>query len=60
MSKAVLIFLIFIILLGIFGKLRLPLFPKIKRNSAMSQAKKCKECGSYMFKDIDCSCKTKS
>ena len=39
MSKAVLIFLIFIILLGIFGKLRLPSFPKIKRNSAMSQAK---------------------
>ena len=60
MSKAVLIFLIFIILLRIFVKLRLHTFPKIERNRAMSQAKKCKECGSYMFKDIDCSCKTKS
>ena len=60
MSKAVLIFLIFIILLGIFGKLRLPSLPNLKRKNSMAQTKKCKGCGSYIFKGIDCSCKTKS
>lgn len=59
MSKAVLIFLIFIILLGIFGKLRLPSLPKLKRKSSLDKPTKCKSCGSYIFKDIECSCKSK-
>jgi len=40
--------------------LRLPSLPNLKRKSSMAQTKKCKGCGSYIFKDIDCSCKTKS
>ncbi len=60
MSKAVLIFLIFIILLGIFGKLRLPSFPKLKRKGSLDKATKCESCGSYIFKDIECSCKSKN
>lgn len=60
MSKAVIIFLIFIVLLGIFGKLRLPTFPNIKRKNSLSQAKKCKDCGAYMFSGIECGCKSKN
>ena len=60
MSKAVLIFLIFIILLGIFGKLRLQSFPKLKRKGSLDKATKCESCGSYIFKDIECSCKSKN
>ena len=59
MSKAVLIFLIFILLLGIFGKLRLPKLPMIKRKGSMEQAIKCKSCGNFLFKNVNCSCKKK-
>lgn len=59
MSKAVLIFLIFILLLGIFGKLRLPKLPMVKRKNSMEQAIKCKSCGNFLFKNVDCNCNKK-
>lgn len=57
MSKVVLLFLIFICIMGILGKLRLPKLPnfRIKRNK-IDTAEKCPECGNYLFKGVDCNC----
>jgi hypothetical protein len=59
MSKVVLIFLIFIIVLGIFGKLRLPKIPTLKSKKRVEDARKCDACGSYLFKGVECRCKMK-
>jgi hypothetical protein len=57
MSKVVLLFLIFIMVLGIFGKLRLPKLPTFKRNKGVEDARKCESCGAFLFKGVDCGCK---
>jgi hypothetical protein len=38
----------------------LPSFPKLKRKGSLDKATKCESCGSYIFKDIECSCKSKN
>jgi hypothetical protein len=59
MSKVVLLFLIFIMILGIFGKLRLPKLPTFKRKTRVEEARKCADCGAFLFKGVDCGCKNK-
>lgn len=53
--KAVTFFLIAILALGMFGKLRMP-----KIGKGTLAAKKCKSCGAYLIADKPCECtKTK-
>ena len=59
MSKVVLLFLIFIMVLGIFGKLRLSKLPTLKRKKHVEEARKCETCGAFLFKGVDCRCKNK-
>ena len=61
MSKVVLLFLIFICVMGIFGKLKLPKLPSLRmKRKNIDTAEKCKDCGSYLFKEVECNCKRKS
>lgn len=60
MSKVVLLFLIFIMVLGIFGKLRMPKLPTMKRKKGVEDARKCEDCGKFLFKDVTCGCKSKT
>lgn len=58
--KAVSLFLIGMLVLGMFGKLRMPKppqFPKKRRGNPVADAKKCKDCGGYIIGDQPCSCK---
>lgn len=51
--KAVSIFLIVILVLGMFGRLRLP--NPLKRKE-IKQAEKCKSCGAFLVGDNTCPC----
>jgi hypothetical protein len=51
--KAVTIFLVFMAVLAMFGKLRLPGVGKV----ALKKPTKCKSCGRYLFSNDPCSCK---
>lgn len=53
-AKIVALFLVFIAVLGMFGKLRLPRIGKDKLSSA-----RCKACGRYTF-GKSCDCKDRS
>lgn len=54
MVKVVSLFLIAILALGMFGKLRVP---KIRKRGGVPKAKKCKSCGNYLIGDTPCQCK---
>ncbi|MGE4611365.1 MAG: hypothetical protein AAED33_08230 [Paracoccaceae bacterium] len=54
MIKAVSLFLIAILVLGIFGKLRMP---KFRKPRDLPRAKKCKTCGNYLIGIEPCKCK---
>ena len=54
MIKAVSLFLIFILALGMFGKLRMP---KIGKRKGLPRAQKCKSCGNYLIGIDPCKCK---
>ena len=54
MIKAVSLFLIVILALGMFGKLRIP---KIKKPKGLRRAQKCKSCGNYLIGIDPCKCK---
>lgn len=56
--KAVSLFLIAMLVLGMFGKLRLPK-PGGKRGRIKS-AKKCKSCGGYVLGEGPCRCKDRT
>lgn len=59
MVKAVTFFLIGIIILAMFGKLRMPKLPRRKRpEKKIAEARKCPDCGSYVLGEGACSCKT--
>jgi len=47
MIKAVTLFLILMIILGMFGKLRFPSLPRLRRKTPIMQTRKCKACGAY-------------
>lgn len=59
MVKAVTLFLIVMIILGIFGKLRMPRLPGIGRKKGIADARKCKRCGGYILGEGPCACETK-
>ncbi len=59
MVKAVTFFLIGMIILAMFGKLRMPKLPRMKRpGRKVTEARKCPECGAYILGEGTCSCKT--
>lgn len=53
--KAVSLFLIAMLVLGMFGRLRLP--DALKRKQ-IQKAKKCSDCGAYIVGKGTCPCKT--
>jgi hypothetical protein len=57
--KVVLLFLIAMLVLGMFGKLRAPKLPKFGKRKRMEQARKCPDCGSYIIGDGPCPCHDK-
>jgi hypothetical protein len=56
MVKVVTFFLIGMMVLALFGKLRLPSLPKIKRGKTIEAAGKCNKCGAYKIGNKPCVC----
>jgi len=56
MVKVVSLFLIGMLVLAMFGKLRVPKLPKIKRRKPIQTAKKCGKCGAYKIDGKPCNC----
>jgi hypothetical protein len=59
MVKVVTFFLIGIMVLALFGKLRMPRLPKIKHRKGIDTAVKCKKCGTYKIGNKPCGCSKK-
>lgn len=56
MIKAVTFFLIGIVILGIFGKLRMPKLPGRRKGPAIAKARKCPKCNNFILGDGPCPC----
>lgn len=57
--KIVSLFLIFMVVLAMFGRLRVPkIMPK--RNNKVKNAQKCPKCGSYILGKGPCACRRKT
>ncbi|PCH94893.1 MAG: hypothetical protein COB84_06965 [Rhodobacteraceae bacterium] len=56
MVKIVSLFLIGMLVMAMFGKLRLPKLPKIMRKRTIETAQKCSTCGTYKIKNKPCGC----
>jgi len=56
MVKVVSLFLIGMLVLAMFGKLRMPKLPKVKPRKPIQTAKKCPKCGAYRIGDKPCDC----
>ncbi len=56
MSKVVIFFLIFILVMGMIGKLRLPKLPSIRGRKKVQASKKCPKCGRHNLTGKDCDC----
>ena len=54
--KAVSLFLVAMLVLGMFGKLRLPKMPSLKRRDRIGAASKCPKCGAYNPGKGPCPC----
>lgn len=59
MVKVVSLFLIGMLVLAMFGKLRLPKLPKRKPRKTIEAAGKCSKCGAYKIGDAPCVCEEK-
>lgn len=57
MVKIITLFLIFILVLAMFGRLRLPKVPGLKSKKKVQAAVKCPKCGRYNIAGKDCDCK---
>jgi len=55
MVKIVTFFLVFIMVLALIGRLRIPGIGKV----AFQKPKKCKSCGRFLFSNDPCQCKTR-
>ena len=60
MVKIISLFLIAMVVLAIFGRLRLPGLGKRKGRSQIKEARKCPDCGTYVLEPGPCKCKTKT
>ncbi len=58
MVKVVSLFLIAMLVLGMFGKLSILLPKALKKKKSIKNAKKCKSCGSYIVGNAPCVCKS--
>jgi hypothetical protein len=56
MVKVVTFFLIGMMVLALFGKLRMPSLPTIKRRKTIETARKCNKCGAYKIGKNPCVC----
>lgn len=56
MSKVVILFLIFIMVLGIFGRLRLPKVNNPFKRKTVKATEECDQCGRYNLAGESCSC----
>jgi len=56
MVKVVTFFLIAMMVLALFGKLRMPRLPKIKPRKSIETTDKCKKCGAYKIGKKPCMC----
>ena len=54
--KAVSLFLIAMLVLGMFGKLRMPKMPKLRKRDHIATAAKCPQCGAYNPGKGPCPC----
>ncbi len=54
--KAVTFFLIGMLVLGMFGKLRVPRLPRRKSKARVADAQKCSKCGGYILGEGPCVC----
>lgn len=59
MVKIVTFFLIGMIILGIFGKLRMPKLPKFRKRDSIAPPKVCPSCKSYIVGSGPCPCKSR-
>jgi hypothetical protein len=48
MVKAALLFLVAMLVLGLFGRWKLPRGPRNKAGTAIEPARKCPDCGAYV------------
>ncbi|MBZ0128953.1 MAG: hypothetical protein K8F59_07540 [Rhodobacteraceae bacterium] len=55
--KAVSLFLIAMLVLAMFGKLRMPKIGGRKSSDKTLKARKCRKCGSYILGEGPCACK---
>lgn len=53
MLKIVTLFLVFMAVLAMFGRLRLPKLPKLRRTD-LPKPRLCKSCGQYVLKGGSC------
>jgi len=53
--KVAILFVIFMMVVGMVGKLRLPKF-----GTGLKKTKKCQTCGSFLIGTSPCNCQTKS
>jgi hypothetical protein len=56
MVKVVTFFLIGMMVLALFGKLRMPKLPTMKKRKTVQAAGKCTKCGAYKIGSKPCSC----
>lgn len=56
MVKVVTLFLVFIIVLAMFGRLRFPKLPRPFRKKALKAGEKCPSCGRYSVAGEPCPC----
>nr|WP_038650852.1 hypothetical protein [Roseibacterium elongatum] len=54
MVKIVTLFLIFMAVLAMFGRLRLPGLPGLKRGKGLPKPRVCPDCGRYNLRGGDC------
>ena len=57
--KAVSLFLVAMLVLGMFGRFRWPP-ERLKRRRQVRDAKKCRDCGGYILGDGPCPCRKRA
>lgn len=58
--KIVALFLVAMLVLGMFGKLRVPRLPRRRPPNRVADARKCPKCGGYILGEGPCACSRKT